>query len=66
MFYRLKPKIIQKETVTIFPNDEYEPIKLKPCLKSPGRMGGCQEWNNGEGSEKCCGCVFASWETEGV
>lgn len=62
MFYRLKPKIIQTNTMTIFPNDEYEQVRLKDCVKSIEKSEQCPSWNNGKGSQECCGCRCAEWE----
>lgn len=65
MFLKLKPKIIQTDTMTVFPNDEYEQVKLKYCPKHKDNHGGCPFWNDGEGSTDCVGCPMASWEVVG-
>ena len=63
-FYRIKPKIVQTENMTLFPNDEYEQVKLS-CPLRPDHFGDCEKWHDGEGSQECIGCPMASWEVVG-
>jgi len=64
MFYRLKPKIIHVNNVPFWINDEWEPLKLSYCPKYKDKHGGCEFWNEGKGSQECCGCVLASWSVK--
>ena len=66
MFYRLKPKVILINGMPLYTNDEYEQAKLKTCPKSPDRFGPCPYWNEGEGSQECCGCLMAEWSVVDV
>lgn len=60
-FYRLKPKVILTNGMPMYPNDEYEKVKLS-CPLRPELFGNCEKWNNGEGSAECIRCSFACWE----